>query len=64
MDVANTLCSSLGSPNSFNVLTLEYTDRGIVAEELFGDQTMIFQPDANDTDFALLLGINPLATQG
>ena len=64
MVVANTLCSSLGSPNSFNVLSLEYTDRGAVAEELFGDQTMIFQPDANDTDFALLLGTNPLVTQG
>lgn len=64
MIAANTLCSSLGSPNSYNVLSLEYTDRGIVAEELFGDQTMIFQPDANDTDFALLLGTNPLVTQG
>lgn len=64
MVVANTLCSSLGSPNSFNVLSLEYTDRGIVADELFGDQTLIFQPDADETDFALLLGTNPLVTQG
>jgi len=28
MVAANTLCSGLGSPNSFNVLSLEYTDRG------------------------------------
>ena len=61
---ANTLCSSLGSPNSMNVLSLEYTDRGAVAERMFGDQTIIVQPDADQTDFALLLGTNPLVTQG
>lgn len=61
---ANTLCSALGSPNSMNVLSLEYTDRGAVAERLFGDQTIIIQPDADNTDFALLLGTNPLVTQG
>tara|TARA_R110001592_G_scaffold296139_2_gene566486 strand:- start:18408 stop:20555 length:2148 start_codon:yes stop_codon:yes gene_type:complete len=61
---ANTLCSALGSPNSMNVLSLEYTDRGAVAERLFGDQTIIIQPDADSTDFALLLGTNPLVTQG
>ncbi len=64
MIAANTLCSALGSPNSFNVLSLEYTDRGKVAEKVLGDQTLILQPDADNTEFALLLGTNPLVTQG
>jgi anaerobic selenocysteine-containing dehydrogenase len=64
MVAANTLCSGLGSPNSFNVLSLEYTDRGAVAERVLGDQTLILQPDADNTHFALLLGTNPLVTQG
>jgi len=29
-----------------------------------GDQTLILQPDADNTHFALLLGTNPLVTQG
>jgi len=64
MVAANTICSALGSPNSFNVLSLEYTDRGMVANEVLGDQTLILQPDADNTHFALLLGTNPLVTQG
>ncbi len=64
MIAANTLCSALGSPNSFNVLSLEYTDRGYVAQEVLGEQTLILQPDADNSEFALLLGTNPLVTQG
>ena len=62
--LANTLCHSFGSPNSFNVLSLEYTDRGVVAERMFGNENFILQPDAGRTKFALLLGTNPLVTQG
>lgn len=61
---ANTLCSAFGSPNSFNVLSLEYTDRGAVAERMFGNEHIIVQPDADETDYALLIGTNPLVTQG
>jgi len=64
MIAANTLCSGLGSPNSFNVLSLEYTDRGAVAKELLGEQSIILQPDTENAHFALLLGTNPLVTQG
>ena len=64
MIAANTICSALGSPNSFNVLSLEYTDRGMVAQEVLGDQTLILQPDADNAHFALLLGTNPMVTQG
>lgn len=64
MICANSLCSAFGSPNSFNVLSLEYTDRGAVAQRVLGDQTLILQPDADNAHFALLLGTNPLVTQG
>jgi len=62
--LANTLCHSFGSPNSFNVLSLEYTDRGAVAERMFGNENLILQPDAGRAKFALLLGTNPIVTQG
>lgn len=62
--LANTLCHSFGSPNSFNVLSLEYTDRGAVAERMLGNENLILQPDAGRTRFALLLGTNPIVTQG
>jgi anaerobic selenocysteine-containing dehydrogenase len=62
--LANTLCHSFGSPNSFNVLSLEYTDRGAVAGRMLGNENLILQPDAGRTKFALLLGTNPIVTQG
>lgn len=64
MTLANTLCHSFGSPNSFNVLSLEYTDRGAVAKRMLGNENLILQPDAAQTKFALLLGTNPIVTQG
>jgi formate dehydrogenase len=62
--LANTLCHAFGSPNSFNVLSLEYTDRGAVAERVLGNENLILQPDAGRARFALLLGTNPLVTNG
>ena len=62
--LANTLCHAFGSANSFNVLSLEYTDRGAVAERVLGNENLILQPDADRAQFALLLGTNPLVTQG
>ena len=62
--LANTLCHAFGSPNSFNVLSLEYTDRGAVAERVLGNENLILQPDADHASFALLLGTNPIVTQG
>lgn len=62
--LANTFCSAFGSPNSFNVLSLEYTDRGAVAEAMLGNENFILQPDASNAEYALLLGTNPIVTQG
>jgi formate dehydrogenase len=64
ISLTNTFCSALGSANSFNVLSLEYTDRGAVAERMLGNENFILQPDAGRASFALLLGTNPLVTQG
>ncbi|MBL8947179.1 MAG: molybdopterin-dependent oxidoreductase, partial [Myxococcales bacterium] len=62
--LTNTFCSAFGSPNSFNVLSLEYTDRGAVAESMLGNENFILQPDADHASYALLLGTNPIVTQG
>lgn len=62
--MANTFCHAFGSPNSYNVLSLEYTDRGVVAHELYGNENLILQPDVVNAKFALLLGTNPVVTQG
>jgi formate dehydrogenase len=64
ISLANTFCHAFGSPNSFNVLSLEYTDRGAVAARVLGNENLILQPDAGRTRFALLLGTNPLITNG
>jgi formate dehydrogenase len=62
--LTNNFCSAFGSPNSFNVLSLEYTDRGAVAEAMLGNENFILQPDAGNASYALLLGTNPIVTQG
>ncbi len=62
--LANTFCHSFGSPNSFNVLSLEYTDRGAGAARMFGNENFIVQPDAGRSSYALLIGTNPIVTQG
>lgn len=64
ISLTNTFCHAFGSPNSFNVLSLEYTDRGVVAERVLGNENLILQPDAARAKFALLLGTNPLVTNG
>lgn len=64
ISLANTFCHAFGSSNSFNVLSLEYTDRGAVAGRVLGNENLILQPDAGRAKFALLLGTNPLVTNG
>jgi len=64
ISAANAFCGAFGSPNSFNVLSLEYTDRGIVADRMLGNENLVLQPDAARARLALLLGTNPLVTNG
>jgi anaerobic selenocysteine-containing dehydrogenase len=47
-----------------NVLSLEYTDRGAVADRVYGNENFILQYDLENAEFGLLLGTNPFETQG
>lgn len=62
--LALTTAGAFGSRNAYNVLSLEFTDRGAVASRVYGDEGVMLQPDANSTHHALLLGTNPVVTQG
>lgn len=64
MVLALTTAGSFGSRNAYNVLSLEFTDRGAVASRVYGDEGLMMMPDADNTHHALLLGTNPVATQG
>ena len=62
--LAVTTAGAFGSRNAFNVLSLEFTDRGAVASRLYGDEGIMLMPDLDHTHHALLLGTNPVVTQG
>ncbi len=62
--LALTTAGAFGSRNAFNVLSLEFTDRGASAARVFGDEGVMLQPDADHATHALLLGTNPVVTQG
>ncbi len=62
--LALTTAGAFGSRNAFNVLSLEFTDRGAVASRLYGDEGVMLMPDTDQTHHALLLGTNPVVTQG
>jgi anaerobic selenocysteine-containing dehydrogenase len=62
--LALTTAGAFGSRNTFNVLSLEFTDRGAVASRVYGDEGVMLQPDADHAAHALLLGTNPVVTQG
>ena len=62
--LALTTAGAFGSRNAYNVLSLEFTDRGAVASRLYGDEGIMLMPDADRTHHALLLGTNPVVTQG
>ncbi|MFV1991523.1 MAG: molybdopterin-dependent oxidoreductase, partial [Acidimicrobiales bacterium] len=62
--LALTTPGAFGSRNTYNVLSLEFTERGAVASRMYVDEGVMLQPDADRTHHALLLGTNPVATQG
>ncbi len=62
--LALTTAGAFGSNQAYNVLSLEFTDRGANAQRMFGDEGLMLQPDADHTAHALLLGTNPVVTQG
>jgi len=52
----------LGSHRMFNVLTLEFTNRYLVLETMYGHQSRVTQPDMERTQCLLIFGSNPLVS--
>jgi anaerobic selenocysteine-containing dehydrogenase len=60
--VAGAFLEELGSDRMYNVLTLEFTNRYLVMEEMYGHQSMVTQPDLEETQCLLVFGSNPLVS--
>jgi anaerobic selenocysteine-containing dehydrogenase len=60
--VAGGFLEELGSDRMYNVLTLEFTNRHLVLEAMYGHQSMATQPDLERTRCLLLFGSNPLVS--
>ena len=60
--VAGAFLEELGSDRMYNVLTLEFTNRYLVLEAMYGHQSMVTQPDLEQTQCLLVFGSNPLVS--
>jgi len=60
--VAGSFLEELGSDRMYNVLTLEFTNRYLVTEAMYGHQAMVTQPDLERTRCLLVLGSNPMVS--
>jgi formate dehydrogenase len=58
--MADSFLRSLGSDRMYNVLTLEFTNRYLVMEKMYGSQFRVTQPDLEHTQCLLIFGSNPL----
>lgn len=53
---------ALGSDRMYNVLTLEFTNRYLVMEKMYGKQFSVTQPDLERTHCLLIFGSNPMVS--
>jgi len=60
--VARGFLKELGSDRMYNVLTLEFTNRHLVSEKMYGHQFTVTQPDLERTRCLLVFGSNPLVS--
>ncbi len=60
--LADGFLRALGSDRMYNVLTLEFTNRYLVMEKMYGKQFCVTQPDLDRTDCLLLFGSNPMVS--
>lgn len=60
--LADGFLRALGSDRIYNVLTLEFTNRYLVMEKMYGKQFHVSQPDLDRTDCLLLFGSNPMVS--
>jgi len=58
------LARALGSPNLFSASTVDQMPKHVSCGLMFGDPLAIPVPDLDRTDFLLLLGANPLESNG
>ena len=60
--LADGFLRALGSDRMYNVLTLEFTNRYLVMEKMYGKQFYVTQPDLDQTDCLLIFGSNPMVS--
>jgi len=60
--LADGFLRALGADRMFNVLTLEFTNRYLVMEKMYGKQFFVTQPDMDRTDCLLIFGSNPMVS--
>jgi anaerobic selenocysteine-containing dehydrogenase len=58
------LVKALGSPHLYSASTLDQRPKEIAAALMFGSQATVPVPDVDRTDFLLVLGANPYASNG
>jgi anaerobic selenocysteine-containing dehydrogenase len=60
--LADGFLRALGSDRLYNVLTLEFTNRYLVMEKMYGKPFFVTQPDMDRTDCLLIFGSNPMVS--
>jgi formate dehydrogenase len=60
--LADGFLRALGSDRMYNVLTLEFTNRYLVMQKMYGKQFKVTQPDLDRTDCLLIFGSNPMVS--
>jgi formate dehydrogenase len=60
--MADGFVRALGSDRMYNVLTLEFTNRYLVMEKMYGRQFFVTQPDLENTHCLLIFGSNPMVS--
>ncbi|MBI5115196.1 molybdopterin-dependent oxidoreductase [Candidatus Poribacteria bacterium] len=60
--MADGFVRALGSDRMYNVLTLEFTNRYLVMEKMYGRQFFVTQPDIENTHCLLIFGSNPMVS--
>jgi anaerobic selenocysteine-containing dehydrogenase len=58
------LSMSLGTPNVYSASTIDQMPKHVACGYLFGDAFAISVPDINRTDYLLVLGANPVESNG
>ncbi|RIK91562.1 MAG: dehydrogenase, partial [Proteobacteria bacterium] len=58
------LVAALGTENRFSAVSTDVLPRFLVSYELYGNQVQIPVPDVDHTDYFLVLGANPVVSNG